>query len=99
MCYIRNGGDNRRPGDDGGGERRSEEQQQQPRTDEANWNTEKASGQQGGGLIGLAMRGVEMLREKLKGRSLWRSSDDGKLRVKENCMARTVEESKSGWRK
>ena len=23
MCYIRNGGDNRRPGDDGGGEQQS----------------------------------------------------------------------------
>ena len=69
------------------------EQQQQQRTDGDNWSTEKASEQQGGGLLGLAKRGVEMLREKLKGRSLWRSSDDGKLRVKENCMARSMEES------
>ena len=55
--------------------------------------SEKASGQQGGGLLGLAKRGVEMLREKLKGKTLWRSSEDGKLRVKEKSMARTVEES------
>ena len=75
------------------------EQQQQQRTDGANWSTEKASGEQGGGLLGLAKRGVEMLREKLKGRSLWRSSDDGKLRVKENCIARSVEESEVRWRK
>ena len=60
-------------------------------------DTEKASGQQGGGLLGLAKRGVEMLREKLKGRSLWRSSDDGKLR--RTVWQEQWRSRKSGWRK
>ena len=93
MCYIRNGGDIRRPGDDGGGEQQGSGAAAAAEDGRSHLDTEKASGQQGGGLLGLAKRGVEMLREKLKGRSLWRSSDDGKLRVKENCMARSVEES------
>ena len=32
--------------------------------------TEKASGQQSGGLLGMAKRGIEILKEKLTGRTL-----------------------------
>ena len=38
---------------------------------------EKASDQHGGGLLGFAKRGLELLKEKLSGRTVWRSSEDG----------------------
>ena len=64
---------------------------EQPGSTGAALDSEKASGQQGGGLIALARKGLEKLREKLEGRMLWRSKEDGKLRVKERSMAKGMD--------
>ena len=57
------------------------EEQRQMRTGmEA--TAEKASGKQGGGLFDLARRGLDILREKLQGRAVWKNSEDGRLIVK-----------------
>ena len=64
---------------------------EQPGSSGAAHDPEKASGQQGGGLIELARRGIEKLREKLDGRMLWRSRDGGKLLVKERSMVKGME--------
>ena len=48
---------------------------------------EKASGRQGGGLLDLARRGLDILREKLQGRGVWKNSEDGRLIVKEKSVA------------
>ena len=64
---------------------------EQPGSTGAALDSEKASGQQGGGLIELARKGLEKLREKLEGRMLWRSKEDGKLRVKERSMAKGMD--------
>ena len=45
---------------------------EQPRPTGDAQDLEKASGQQGGGLIELARMGIEKLREKLKGKALWK---------------------------
>ena len=52
----------------------------------------KASGQQLGTLLEMATRGIEALKEKLIGRKVWRSSEDGKLRIKEKEVPRSGEE-------
>ena len=41
----------------------------------------------------LARRGIEKIRETLNGRGLWRSKEDGKLRIKERSMAKSMEEA------
>ena len=64
---------------------------EQPRSAGAAQDPEKASGQQGGGLIELARKGLEKLKEKLEGRMLWRRKEDGKLRVKERSMAKGMD--------
>ena len=69
----------------------SMEEQQQTATG-SNEMTKKASGRQGGGLFDLARRGLDILREKLQGRSVWKSSEDGRLIVKEKSMAKSGQE-------
>ena len=76
----------------------STEEQQQKATGSVEM-TEKASGRQGGGLFDLARRGLDILREKLQGRSVWKSSEDGRLIVKEKSMASQGRRRKLGWRR
>ena len=51
---------------------------------------EKASGKQGGGLFDLARRGLDILREKLQGRAVWKSSEDGRLIVGDEATPSAV---------
>ena len=52
----------------------------------------RPSVQLGGTLLEMAKKGIEVLKEKLRGRKVWRSSEDGKLRIKEKEMPRLGEE-------
>ena len=62
-------------------------EEQQQKTTGSVATIEKASGRQGGGLFDLARRGLDILREKLQGRAVWKNSEDGRLIVKEKSVA------------
>ena len=67
-------------------------EEQQQKTAGSVEATEKASGRQGGGLFDLARRGLDILREKLQGRAVWKNSEDGRLIVKEKSVAESGQE-------